>query len=117
DAAALPVVVERNAPLEFWRWTATTELCSRGIWNIPSPVERVPVVPDVVLVPLLGFDEQCYRLGYGGGYYDRTLAALEPKPLAIGVGFEHGRLETIRPQPHDVPLDWIVTEARTLRRA
>lgn len=116
DAAALPVVVERNAPLEFWQWTARTELSSRGLWNIPTPVERVPVVPDIVFVPLLGFDTGCYRLGYGGGYYDRTLASLAEKPLTVGIGFEDGRLESIQPQPHDVPMDLIVTEAEVIRR-
>lgn len=64
-----------------------------------------------LLVPLVGFDADGFRLGYGGGYYDRTLAVLEPKPLTIGIGFELGRLETIHPQPHDVPMDAIVTEA------
>ncbi|HEX6997994.1 MAG TPA: 5-formyltetrahydrofolate cyclo-ligase [Gammaproteobacteria bacterium] len=111
EAAALPVVVERNRPLEFWRWTARTELCSRGLWNIPSPAERIPIVPDVLLVPLLGFDGEGYRLGYGGGYYDRTLAAMEVKPFTIGVGLELGRLDTIYPQPHDIPMDAIVTES------
>ncbi len=115
-AAALPVIVERSAPLEFWQWTSRTELSSRGLWNIPTPVERLPVQPDIVLVPVLGFDEGCYRLGYGGGYYDRTLAVLEPRPLAVGIGFDDARLPTIEPQPHDVPMDLIVTESTTLRR-
>jgi 5,10-methenyltetrahydrofolate synthetase len=65
----------------------------------------------VLLVPLLGFDAAGYRLGYGGGYYDRTLAAMEPRPLAIGVGYEALRLPTIHPQPHDIPMDAIVTDA------
>ena len=64
----------------------------------------------LVLVPGLAFDRRGRRLGYGGGYYDRTLAALRPKPVTIGVGYEHGRLPTIYPQWHDVPLDAIVTE-------
>jgi hypothetical protein len=64
-----------------------------------------------LLVPLLGFDEAGYRLGYGGGYYDRTLATMNPTPLTVGVGYEFARLETIYPQPHDIPLDAIVTEA------
>jgi 5-formyltetrahydrofolate cyclo-ligase len=62
-------------------------------------------------VPLVGFDGDGFRLGYGGGYYDRTLAAMDPKPLTIGIGFELGRLDTIHPQPHDVPMDALVTEA------
>jgi 5-formyltetrahydrofolate cyclo-ligase len=64
----------------------------------------------VLLVPLIGFDHAGYRLGYGGGYFDRTLAVTAPKPLTIGIGYELGRLETIHPQPHDIPMDAIVTE-------
>ncbi|HMD66888.1 MAG TPA: 5-formyltetrahydrofolate cyclo-ligase, partial [Stellaceae bacterium] len=62
------------------------------------------------------FDQECYRLGYGGGYFDRTLAALSPRPWAIGVGFELSRLETIHPQDFDVPMDVIVTEVAVCRR-
>jgi 5-formyltetrahydrofolate cyclo-ligase len=105
---ALPVVVERQHPLEFWLWHPGMKL-ERGIWNIPIPRERNPVRPTFLLVPLLGFDAAGYRLGYGGGYYDRTLASLDPKPVTIGVGHELGRLETIYPQPHDMPMDVIVT--------
>ena len=108
--AALPVVTEKNRPLEFWAWQPDMKL-DRGIWNIPIPAERNCVTPTALLVPLLGFDASGYRLGYGGGYYDRTLAVMNPKPLTIGVGYAFGRLETIYPQPHDVPLDAIVTEA------
>jgi 5-formyltetrahydrofolate cyclo-ligase len=82
---------------------------ARGIWNIPIPRERNSVRPTALLVPLVGFDAAGYRLGYGGGYYDRPLATLVPKPLTIGVGYELGRLETIYPQPHDIPMDAIVT--------
>ena len=67
------------------------------------------------LVPLVGFDAGGYRLGYGGGYYDRSLAARTPRPLAIGIGFEISRLATIHPQPHDIPMDAIVTERGMLR--
>jgi 5-formyltetrahydrofolate cyclo-ligase len=73
------------------------------------------VQPSLLLIPLLGFDSQGYRLGYGGGYYDRTLAALRLKPLTIGIGYEAGRLETIQPQPHDIPLDAVVTESGITR--
>jgi 5-formyltetrahydrofolate cyclo-ligase len=70
-----------------------------------------------LIVPLLGFDAAGYRLGYGGGYYDRTLAAMAPRPLSIGVGYELGRLDTIHPQAHDIPLDAIVTENGSHRRS
>jgi len=112
--AALPVVVRRREPLEFWAWRPRMKL-TRGIWNIPVPAERDPVRPTALLVPLLGFDAAGYRLGYGGGYYDRTLAAMTPMPLTVGVGYEIGRLTTIYPQPHDIPLDAIVTETGATR--
>jgi hypothetical protein len=69
------------------------------------------LVPDAAIVPMNGYDAQGFRLGYGGGYFDRTLQALSPRPLAIGVAFEFARLPSIRPQPHDVPMDFVVTEA------
>lgn len=106
---ALPVVVERQHPLEFWSWQPRMKL-RRGIWNIPVPSDRNSVQPTVLLMPLLGFDAAGYRLGHGGGYYDRTLATLPQKPLTIGIGYEFGRLETIHPQPHDIPMDVVVTE-------
>jgi 5-formyltetrahydrofolate cyclo-ligase len=108
--AALPVVVDKGQPLEFRAWRPGAPL-ERGVWNIPVPATREVVRPTALLVPLVGFDAKGYRLGYGGGYYDRTLAAMSPKPLAIGIGYELGRLLTIHPQPHDIPMDAIVTEA------
>jgi 5,10-methenyltetrahydrofolate synthetase len=65
----------------------------------------------VLLAPLFGFDPLGYRLGFGGGYFDRTMASLEPHPMALGVGFAQQRLATIHPQPHDIPMDAIITEA------
>jgi 5-formyltetrahydrofolate cyclo-ligase len=113
-SAALPVVVEKRQPLAFWAWRPGAAL-TRGVWDIPIPVERHVVQPTALLVPLVGFDAAGYRLGHGGGYYDRTLAAMDPKPLTIGVGYERSRLETIWPQPHDIPMDAIVTEAGMTR--
>lgn len=107
--AGLPVVVQAGMPLEFWNWYPRMKM-SRGVWNIPVPAERALVKPSLLLVPLVGFDTAGYRLGYGGGYYDRTLAAMSPRPVTIGVGFELGRLSTICPQAHDIPMDAIVTE-------
>jgi 5-formyltetrahydrofolate cyclo-ligase len=89
-AAALPVVVEKGQAVEFWEWHPRSKL-ARGFWNIPVPAERRPVRPTALLVPLVGFDGAGYRLGYGGGYYDRTLAGLDPRPLTIGVGYACGR--------------------------
>jgi 5-formyltetrahydrofolate cyclo-ligase len=109
--AALPVVVARGRPLEYRRWHPGIAMTTgRYSFNIPHPAEGTAVTPDVLLVPLLGFDKDGYRLGYGGGYFDRTLAAYPMRPKTIGVGFEIGRLETIHPQTHDIPMDMIVTE-------
>lgn len=104
---ALPVVATRAAPLEF-RSYAPGDPLERGIWNIPVPTNRIELFPDVVIAPLVGFDPQGYRLGYGGGYYDRTLAALPRKPLVIGVGYTFARLGSICPQPHDIAMDRLV---------
>jgi 5-formyltetrahydrofolate cyclo-ligase len=115
SAVALPAVVDRRGPLEYRAWRPGEPLVN-GVWNIPVPEERKIVIPAAVLAPLVGFDGECYRLGYGGGYFDRTLVALAPRPLAIGVGFELSRIETIYPQEFDVPMDLIVTEASVRRR-
>jgi 5,10-methenyltetrahydrofolate synthetase len=107
---ALPVVERRAAPLVFRRWQPGMRLV-RGHWGIPvPPPEAGAVTPDILLAPLVGWDGDAYRLGFGGGYFDRTLAALAPRPLTIGVGLAAARRATIFPQPHDVPLDAIVTE-------
>ncbi len=110
-AAALPVVVSRDLPLVFRLWEPGDAM-ELGAMGIPHPARDRRVGPDVLLVPLVGFDERGYRLGYGGGYYDRTLAAAHKKPVTIGIGFELARLGTIHPQQYDVPLDFIVTEDR-----
>lgn len=105
---ALPVVIAKGQPLEFREWQPGAPL-AKGVWNIPYPADSGPVVPTVVVAPLVGFDCAGFRLGYGGGFFDRTLAALPSKPLAIGVGYLHLEIPTIHPQPHDIPMDWIVT--------
>lgn len=112
--AALPEVTAPEQPMGFRRWQPgdTMETDHHGI---PVPAHGERVEPDVILVPLNAFDTAGYRLGYGGGYFDRTLAALDPAPLCIGVAFELARTETTHPQPHDQPMDWIVTEAGSFR--
>ncbi|WP_370881966.1 5-formyltetrahydrofolate cyclo-ligase [Labrys wisconsinensis] len=112
---ALPLVVEKNAPLVFRSWRPGEPL-ARGVWNIPVPAEGSVVTPDVVLAPLVGFDAAGYRLGYGGGYFDRTLAALPARPLVIGIGYAGAAIATIRPLAHDIPMDVIVTEEAEHRR-
>jgi 5-formyltetrahydrofolate cyclo-ligase len=106
---ALPVVVEKAAPVEFWRWRPEAPM-TRGLFNIPVPAERELVHPHALIVPLVGFDRAGYRLGYGGGYYDRTLAVATPRPRTIGIAFAEAELETIHPQPHDIPMNRIITD-------
>lgn len=108
--AALPVIVRKAAPLEFWRWQPGMRM-AEGIWNIPVPAERELLQPDILIAPLVGYVSSGYRLGYGGGYFDRTLAAAAPRPFAIGLGYQETRLATIYPQPHDIPMNMIVTDA------
>lgn len=108
---ALPLVEVKASPLVFRRWTPDTRMV-RGDWNIPVPPPDAPVVtPEISLAPVVGWTGDCYRLGYGGGYFDRTLASLSPRPFTIGIGFQSARLATIYPQPHDIRLDAILTEA------
>lgn len=106
----LPIVETRFAPLVFRRWTPETQMV-RGDWNIlVPPPEAEALRPDIVLPPVLGWDDAGFRLGYGGGYFDRTLAELSPCPFTIGVGLQAARLDTVYPQTHDIPLDVIITE-------
>lgn len=107
---ALPIAIALGEPLVFKPYAPGDEL-ERGVWNIPIPASGPEVIPDIVISPLVGFDGFNYRLGYGGGFFDRTLAALPRKPLVIGVGYQIARVPTIYPQPHDIAMDHIVTEA------
>lgn len=107
---ALPAVVDKKGPLEFRAWWPGAPMRPE-VYDIPVPVGTPVVTPNVVFAPVVGFETAGFRLGYGGGYFDRTLASLQPKPIAIAVGFELQRLDTTYPQPHDVPMDFMVTEA------
>jgi 5,10-methenyltetrahydrofolate synthetase len=106
--AALPVVT--GALLEFHAWSRDAPLRA-GDFGIPVPAHGRTLQPDALLIPCVGFDAARYRLGYGGGFYDRTLAALVPWPLAVGVAFECGRIDALQPQPHDMQLDAVITES------
>ena len=108
--AALPEVVEKKGPLQFRKWWPGAPM-RPGVYDIPVPDGTEIVVPDIAIVPMNGFDERGFRLGYGGGYFDRTLAAAERRMIAIGVSYEMLRLATIYPQQHDIPMDFVVTEA------
>jgi 5,10-methenyltetrahydrofolate synthetase len=114
---ALPVAVELGQPLTFREWRPDSRM-TRGLWRIPYPADGREVSPTAVIAPLVGFDSTCYRLGYGGGFFDRTLAAMSHKPMVIGVGYPQLRISTIFPQCHDVPMDWIATGVEpAIRRA
>lgn len=111
---ALPVVVEKAHPLIFREWAPGCRM-ERGVWNIPIPADGAELTPNVVISPLVGTAD-CYRLGYGGGFYDRTLAAAAPRPLVIGVGHPAARIPTIYPQPFDIPMDVVVLGAQDVTR-
>jgi 5-formyltetrahydrofolate cyclo-ligase len=112
---ALPVVVAPKTPLIFREWHPGIVL-AHGPLAIPYPVNSQQLTPDAVLLPMNGWDAQGYRLGYGGGFFDRTLAALAKKPLTIGISYEMAKLDTIYPQAWDVPMDYLVTERGVYRR-
>ncbi|MFC0402652.1 5-formyltetrahydrofolate cyclo-ligase [Paraburkholderia rhizosphaerae] len=111
--ACLPVVMQRHAALAFHAWTPDM-LMKVGEHRIPVPATARDLVPELVFVPCVGFDEDGYRLGYGGGYYDRTLAGWRVAgvaPIAIGVAFEACKSAALPREPHDLPLDAIITDA------
>jgi 5,10-methenyltetrahydrofolate synthetase len=112
---ALPVVVAPKTPLLFREWHPGVPV-ERGVYDIPYPVGSPELQPDTVLLPMLGFDDAGYRLGYGGAFFDRTLAAIAVKPVVIGIAYELAHLDTIYPQPYDIPMDWVVTERGVYRR-
>jgi 5-formyltetrahydrofolate cyclo-ligase len=110
---ALPSILQKNAPLEFRLWRPGDRLAV-GVYDIPYPAEGEAVTPDTLVIPLVGYDLAGYRLGYGGGYYDRTVPMLSPCPRLIGLGFSGAQLQTIYPQAYDIRMDCIVTDAATL---
>lgn len=109
-SAALPVVTAADAPLEFHRWTPDSALMP-GRYGIPVPVDAHPLQPDLLLVPCVGYDADGYRLGYGGGFYDRTLARGPSRPFTVGLACAATRQAHLPREPHDLPLDLILSEA------
>ncbi len=105
---ALPVVIAKATPLEFRAWVPGDKL-EKGVWNIPIPLNTADVVaPDIVLSPVVGLDAANYRLGYGGGFFDRTIAGLRASgrnARVIGVGYNQQKMETIHPHEFDIPMD------------
>jgi len=106
--AALPVI--EGELLRFAPWSPATALVT-GPFDVLAPDTAQRIDPQALLIPCVGIDKRRYRLGYGGGYYDRTLAALSPRPFTVGVGFDCARIETIDPKPHDLQLDLAITES------
>jgi 5-formyltetrahydrofolate cyclo-ligase len=108
--AVLPVVLKRHTPLKFRAWTPATRMLTAG-FGTSVPEDGEWLTPTVLLIPLVGFDAAGYRLGYGGGYYDRTLATFDPHPFKLGVAYAACEIPSIDPQPHDIRMDLIVTES------
>jgi 5-formyltetrahydrofolate cyclo-ligase len=107
-AVCLPVCIKLGEPLRFRPWRKGTKM-ERGFWDIPVPADPTEVEPRTLIAPIVGYDLKGYRLGYGGGFFDRTLAKFGDA-AAIGIGYGMFRLETIHPQPHDIRMATIVTE-------
>jgi 5-formyltetrahydrofolate cyclo-ligase len=113
---ALPIVIANGEPLIFRRWYPGQPTVP-GMWDIPQPTQDEPLIePDVLLVPMLAFDRKGYRLGYGGGFYDRTLAKLRTKKsvTAIGVAYAGQEVDSVPRDAHDQPLDFIMTEKEVI---
>lgn len=112
--ALLPVVQGHGMPLVFRAWTPETPM-THDSFGIPMPSAGPFLLPEALLIPVNAFDAAGYRIGYGGGFFDRTLAALTPRPLSIGVGFELSRIASVHPEAYDAQLDAMVTEAGVFR--
>ncbi len=108
--AALPVVGATGTPMRWRRWDPQAEM-PLDRYGIPFPGDGPDLHPAVLVIPCNCFDARGYRIGYGAGHFDRTLAAMQPRPLAIGVAYELARLPDTQPQAHDLPMDWLVTES------
>ncbi len=113
----LPVVVGPELPLIFRRWEDGMPLYPAGLGTLEPGSDAPEVVPEIMVMPLLGFDREGTRLGYGGAYYDRTLAAMTPRPLIVGYAFAAQEVERIPREPHDIGLDILITEGGAQRFA
>lgn len=107
--ACLPVVGETAGPMPFRAWAPKMPMF-RDKHGIATPQSGATLHPSLLLLPFNVMDASGYRLGYGAGYFDRTLAALQPRPFVIGVGFAIGVVASVYPQPHDIPVNCRVTE-------
>ncbi|HRD76811.1 MAG TPA: 5-formyltetrahydrofolate cyclo-ligase [Hyphomicrobiaceae bacterium] len=110
---AMPAMVGKGAPLTFRSWSPD-DVMGKGRWGIAEPLPDKPVVfPAILIVPLLAFDRRGGRLGYGGGYYDRTLASLRRRGriTAIGLGLDELEVDAVPRLDYDEPIDWVLTES------
>jgi 5-formyltetrahydrofolate cyclo-ligase len=105
----LPVMDKDKKTLTFHAWWPGCPM-ENDAYDIPKPKDTEVVVPTLLLVPCVGFTDGGYRLGYGGGFYDRTLATLQPKPFTVGLGYANGYVQDFQPEAHDMPLDAILTD-------
>jgi 5-formyltetrahydrofolate cyclo-ligase len=105
----LPVVNKLHKTLTFHVWYPGCPM-EEDAYGIPKPKDTELIVPTLLFVPCLGYSAGGYRLGYGGGFYDRTLASLQPKPYTVGLGYTCGYVDDFEPEPHDVPLDAILND-------
>jgi 5,10-methenyltetrahydrofolate synthetase len=105
----LPVVDRETKHLRFHVWFPGCPM-EEDAYGIPKPKDTAEFQPELLLVACVGFGPKGMRLGYGGGFYDRTLADLRPRPFTVGVGFMHGFVPWLHAEPHDVPLDAMLTE-------
>ena len=105
----LPVINRDTKQLRFHTWYPGCEM-EEDAYGIPKPKDTEAFEPQLLLVPCVGYGPSGLRLGYGGGFYDRTLAALAPRPVTVGVGYSHGLLPWLKAEPHDVPLDVMLTD-------
>lgn len=111
----LPVIEHKNSPMVFRLWQKDEKLIE-GEYNIKVPNENSPnIEPGVIIMPLVAYDENGNRLGYGKGYYDRTIAKMKNKPLLIGYAYEMQKVKNIASESHDVPLDYLVSEKQVRR--
>jgi 5,10-methenyltetrahydrofolate synthetase len=105
----LPVINRETRHLRFHVWYPGCPM-EDDAYGIPKPKDTEAFEPQLLLVPCVGFGPRGVRLGYGGGFYDRTLADLKPRPYTVGVGYAHGFIPWLTAEPHDVPLDAMLTE-------
>jgi 5-formyltetrahydrofolate cyclo-ligase len=105
----LPVINRETRHLRFHVWYPGCPM-EDDAYGVPKPKDTEPFEPQLLLVPCVGFGPRGVRLGYGGGFYDRTLADLKPRPYTVGVGYAHGFIPWLTAEPHDVPLDAMLTE-------